>query len=83
MKINEMLKVLQEIRRERGIKLGVVVKVGEHDAFAAYLLELLYEMLDDTATQADVDGIIDAMKWWSTFFHTIVPTNKIKPEDEA
>lgn len=83
MKVNEMLVVLKEMREPTGIKLGTVIQVGEHDAIAAHLLEGLYEFLDDTATQADVDGIIDSMKWWSTFFHTMVPTDKAKLEDEA
>ena len=82
MKVDEMLKALQKVRGESGFKLNTVVAVSEYDAIAAHMLEALFVSLDDAATQADVDGVIDAMKWWSTFFHTMGPTTQLKEEAE-
>ena len=48
------------------------IKVREADAMAAYLLLWLAEHLPEDATVGDQFEVLDAAKWWATFFASVV-----------
>lgn len=47
------------------------IRVGQHDADAARLLLWLAEQLPESTTVGDMHDILDAAKWWSTFFSSV------------
>lgn len=47
------------------------LKVGAADAMAARLLLWLEEAMPEDATQGDLDNVLDAAKWWSTFWASL------------
>ncbi|MFH1484838.1 MAG: hypothetical protein ABIH46_02100 [Chloroflexota bacterium] len=47
------------------------IKVCEADAMAAYLLLWLAEHLPEDATVGDQFEVLDAAKWWATFFSAV------------
>ena len=53
-----------------------VFRVGKQDGMAARLLLWLVANLPADATQGDLDDVLDAAKWWSTFWASL-------PEDAA
>jgi len=48
------------------------IKVGKADAMAARLLLWLVEQMPDDATVGDQFEVLDAAKWWATFFASVV-----------
>ncbi|MCB0054986.1 MAG: hypothetical protein KDE24_36155 [Caldilinea sp.] len=50
---------------------AVSLRVGPQDAMAARLLLWLEETMPEDATQGDLDKVLDAAKWWSTFWASL------------
>lgn len=46
----------------------IPIKVNKQDFMAARLLLWLHEQMPEDATQGDLDDVLDAAKWWATFF---------------
>lgn len=44
------------------------IQIGEADVMAAKLLNWLHDEMPEDATQGDLDDVLDAAKWWSTFW---------------
>lgn len=44
------------------------IKIGPQDIIAARLLLWLEKQMPEDATQGDLDDVLDAAKWWNTFF---------------
>ncbi len=47
------------------------IRVNKHDAAAAELLLWLTEHLPEDATVGDQFEVLDAAKWWATFFASV------------
>ena len=46
----------------------VTLKVNAQDTLAARLLLWLEQEMPPDATQGDLDDVLDAAKWWATFW---------------
>ena len=47
------------------------LSVGPQDAMAAKLLLWLMDQMPEAATVGDVDAVLDATKFWSTFWSSL------------
>lgn len=50
---------------------AISLRVGPQDAMAARLLLWLVEAMPEDATIGDLDKVLDAAKWWSTFWASL------------
>ena len=58
------------------------IKVDRHDGAAARLLLWLTEHLPETATVADLLEVLDAAKWWATFFSSVPLDPPCQPDHQ-
>lgn len=61
------------------------IKIGPQDIIAARLLLWLERQMPEDATQGDLDDVLDAAKWWTTFFGSAfaAAVHEAKPESEG
>lgn len=75
MNAKEILTKLETIQGPARIELGagpLRLKINEHDALAARLLNWLGEQLPEDATQGDLEDVLDSARWWAVFLGSLV-----------
>ena len=75
MKVASFYAQLATVTQESTLTLSdgeLEIKVNEHDAAAADLLLWLTEYLPENATVGDQFEVLDAAKWWATFFSSVL-----------
>ena len=50
---------------------AISLRAGPQDVMAARLLLWLESEMPENATQGDLDNVLDAAKWWSTFWASL------------
>lgn len=73
MNVKEFYERLSQVDSPRMLRLApgpLSLRVGEADALAAKLLLWLEGQMPDDATFGDLDDVLDAAKWWTTFWVT-------------
>ena len=76
---DELLKRLAAIKEPSNFTLSpgpFTVRVSEHDAIAAELLQWLSERLGEEATLGDAEDVLLVTLWWQTFLAAI-PKNEV------
>ena len=71
MRVKDFYEGLSQVTASTELTLSpgpVTLKVNAQDALAARLLLWLEQEMPPDATQGDLDDVLDAAKWWATFW---------------
>ena len=71
MRVKDFYENLSQVTASTELTLSpgpVTLKVNAQDALAARLLLWLEQEMPPDATQGDLDDVLDAAKWWATFW---------------
>ena len=81
---DDILKILGLIKGEgKAIEIDAsTVYVTRADSEAAALLKWLYDEMSEDATVQDLHNVLDAAKWWATFFEAVRANKANLPESK-